>query len=265
MNINNNNNNNNNNRWYSYATDKHLKNRRLTIFWKSYRLILPKYTKLTKSKELEYRAELWKESEFEEESTNSENILQNRSRDSILCHLATQKMPNDSKNGKQKVSGASSRRSPRLSIGADERKTTIAQPLGTPGTSRQLQPGKRVRSQEEMEASKKDRKNESVEVRNGEAYYDTDEGMEQKPDKKEKNVKAISGVCVENEDDKQLSFNPKETSTESETDLEETVSKIEYPINEPSADDNLKAMANSMALAFQTEAVRQSLRRVFDP
>ena len=172
-------------------------------------------------------------------------------------------MPKNSKNTHKKVNSSNSIISPKL--GADEKKATIAHPLGTPGTSRQLQPGKRVRSREEMEANKKDRKNESVEVRNGVAYYDTSEEMAPQNIVKEKNEKAISGACVENDDEDQMSFNPKETSTDSETESEETVSEVEYPVRGQTEKENLTAMANSMALAFQTEAVKKSLRRVFDP
>ena len=67
------------------------------------------------------------------------------------------------------------RRSPRLSIGTEEAKPNNAHLLGTPGTSRQLTDKKRQRSEEEIEAQKRECRNNTVEVRGSSVFYDSHE------------------------------------------------------------------------------------------
>ena len=166
--------------------------------------------------------------------------------------------------------GGPSRRSPRLSVGGEESKPLIAHPLGTPGTSRHLSDKKRQRSEEEIEAIKRECRNNTVDVRGSAIFYDTLEDLTDKPPAhSSKNIKAIEGACVDSEEDESKSFNPKQTSTESEGSTSDEEDTSPHHTSLPSqilnVSSSMEELAKSMALAFQTAEVQMSIRTALAP
>ena len=175
-------------------------------------------------------------------------------------------MPN--KNGGKQ--GTSSRRSPRLSIENEDSKPKFAHPLGTPGTSRQVSDKKRLRSEEEIEAQKRECRSNSAEVRGNTVFYNSHEIMPEddltksKHKMTEKNQKAISGVCMDDEEEEASSFKPKHTSTDYESSSEEEMMQ-ESRREAPSKTASMNDLVRSMAMAFQTTGVQDSIRTALEP
>ena len=175
-------------------------------------------------------------------------------------------MPN--KNGNK--TDALNRRNPRLSPGQDNSKPDIAHPLGTPGTTRHLTDKKKDRSYEQLAQQKRECRNDSVEVRGSAIFYDSNEVLpvqagtsDREKNKKLKNVKAVQGVCVDSEEEDITSFAPRQTSTESESSGDECYQQTNYPAKRDPI--NMDELVNSMALAFQTPVVQESICKLLEP
>ena len=175
-------------------------------------------------------------------------------------------MPN--KNGPKQ--GTSTRRSQRLSIGNEDTRQSPPHPLGTPATNKLQIDKKRQHSEEDIEAQKRECRNNTVEVRGSSIFYDSCEVMsdedlstKSKPVAK-KNIKAIEGVCLSTNEDDSTNFKPKHTSTDYESSSEDEA--IESSRRDtPGSSTSMDNLVRSMAIAFQTPVVQESIRTALEP
>ena len=78
-----------------------------------------------------------------------------------------------------------------------------------------------------------------------------------------KNIKAVTGVCVNSDDEDITTFNPRQTSTESEDSDEGDYHNTSEHTQRESV--NMDELVKSMALAFQTQTVQDSIRTALEP
>ena len=108
--------------------------------------------------------------------------------------------------------------------------------------------------------------NTTAEIRGSQVFYDSSEVLPYERSASNldtKNIKAVTGVCVNSDDEDITTFNPRQTSTESEDSDEGDYHNTSERTQRESV--NMDELVKSMALAFQTQTVQDSIRTALEP